>query len=356
VLLATTLALLALASNAAATPRSFYGIVPQGPLGAEDYARMGKGNVGTLRVPLLWGEVDQSSLPFDYDWSAFDEVVASAARNRIQVLPTVFGTPHHVAELDGCASACSIAAPRSQRALAAWHDFLRAAVLRYGPNGTLWTSDPTLPTRPIRVWQIWNEQNSPTYYGPKPDVGDYANLVAEAASAIRGADPGAEIVLGGMFGTPLGGADPAITAWDYIRQLYSHAGAREGFDGVALHPYAASLKKVRSQLALVLDEVRAAGDRNASLWITEIGWASGGEPHPFNKGKRGQAKRLRQAFRFFTRKRRELDLRNVDWFSWRDAGPRPGICKWCPRSGLFRQHSLTPKPAWTAFTRFTGGS
>ena len=93
------------------------------------------------------------------------------------------------------------------------------------------------------------------------------------------------------------------------------------------------------------------------MYVTEIGWASGGDPHPLNRGPAGQAKRLRQAFKLLGRRRRDLNLKLVTWYSWRDdTTVHGGICAWCPFSGLFEENGLDPKPAWHAFTRFTGGS
>src|SRR2546429_540736 len=34
---------------------------------------------------------------------------------------------------------------------------LRALVARYGPAGSFWSENPSVPRRPLRTWQIWNE-------------------------------------------------------------------------------------------------------------------------------------------------------------------------------------------------------
>ena len=39
--------------------------------------------------------------------------------------------------------------------------YLSALAKRYGPKGTFWSENPTVPKRPIREWQIWNEPNLP---------------------------------------------------------------------------------------------------------------------------------------------------------------------------------------------------
>jgi hypothetical protein len=155
-----------------------------------------------------------------------------------------------------------------------------------------------------------------------------------------------------MFGSPLGGLRPAIPAARFLARLYRLPGARRDFAGVAAHPYAATLSGVRTQIALLRRRMRAARDRMTGLWVTELGWASGGPPHPLNRGLAGQAARLRQAFGYLVRNRHRLQLENVTWYSWRDnPAVQAGLCSWCPDSGLMTADG-TAKPALDAFAEF----
>jgi len=350
--------LVAATSATAAVPRGFFGVVPQGPLVEQDYERMGQAKVGTLRFELFWAGSNPS--PGTYDWTVSDAVVGEAARNGVQTLPFVYSTPTWVAtSLDGhgCGdSTCPPFAPTAPAALDAWADFLAAAVHRYGPTGSFWTENPAVPRLPIRAWQLWNEQNSPSFYKPKPKVKKFLKLMQAGNTAVKGVDPGAEIVMGGMFGTPLGGRKPGISAWDFLEKLYRIKGAKKSFDGVAPHPYAAKFSKVLAQIELIRDEMKDGGDGNADLWITELGWASGGPPNPLNRGLAGQAERLTEAFKYFKKKRKKLNIRSVDWYSWRDnSAGDVGLCEWCPKSGLLDE-SFGAKPALGAFTKFTSGN
>ncbi|HEY8000771.1 MAG TPA: hypothetical protein VID76_02470 [Solirubrobacterales bacterium] len=358
--LLTIVALAALASSAtAAVPKSFFGVMPQGPLDAEDYTQMGDAKVGTLRFELYWAGIDPSSDPGDYDWSSADAVVGNAARNGVSTLPFITSTPPWVMAFDGhdCElGKCPPYPPKGTKALAAWRTFLADAVKRYGPNGEFWSLNPTLPELPIRDWQIWNEQNSPSFYKPKPDVKSYAKLLDAAHKAITGEDPEAKIILGGMFGTPLGGRKPALSAWDFLAKLYRQKGSKRDFEGVAPHPYASKLSKVLAQIDLIRDAMVQAGDADAELWITEIGWASGGPPNPLNRGLAGQADRLEEAFKYFLKKRRTLNIQNLTWYSWRDnSSTDVQLCEWCPKSGLLNENR-SAKASFDAFTEFTGGS
>jgi hypothetical protein len=109
-----------------------------------------------------------------------------------------------------------------------------------------------------------------------------------------------------------------------------------------------------AQVELLVREIQRAGD-DASLWITEVGWASGGPASSLNPGPEGQADRLANAYGYFLAQRKRLRIKTVDWYSWRD-GPDSGStgCPWCPESGLLDADG-TPKPAFAAFTTLTGG-
>jgi hypothetical protein len=340
-------------------PRSFFGVATQTPLEAADYERMGEGRVGTLRILLPWSAVQPTPADDEFDFSSLDPVVLEAAEQDIEVLPMLYGTPEWAAvELDGrtsCEVDCGSYAPRSDAALEAWGDFVGATVDRYGPGGALWAQHPDTAAEPIRTWQVWNEQNSATFYKPEPSISGYADLLAATEQAIHERDPEAELVLGGMFGTPPDAGERASTAWQYLRELYETEAAADLFDGVASHPYAASLDKVESQLRLLRDEIVRAGDSETGLWVTELGWSSGGPEHPLNRGPEGQAERLTEAFELLLANREEWNVEGVTWYSWRDSF-HPPQCDWCGGSGLFAENSLDPKPAWAAFTQFTGGS
>ena len=285
---------------------------------------------------------------------AIDAIVAEAAGRGIEVLPVLYGTPAWIAErLDRrrCAPGCDVYPPRSDAALRAWRRFVADAVRRYGRGGTFWEQHPALPKRPIVAWQVWNEQNSPDFFAPRISIGRYRRLLGVASSAVRGADQRADVVLGGM--AEIAGVHGARTGWSYLRALYRRPGVERDFDGVAPHPYAADVAGVRRQIRRTRRVVRRAGDPGASMWISEIGLASGDGGDPFEVGPAAQARHLRRSFAFVRARRGRLNAKAVVWFSWRDSATP--ICAWCATSGLF-DHYYAAKPAFRAFTRFTGGS
>ena len=337
-------------AGAQAVPRGFFGIVPQAGIGAEDLARMRDGGVETIRMPLSWKGA-QPSPRGGYNWAGFDATVATAAEERIEVLPIL-------AEAPGWATGSAKRMPvDSRRQRRAWSQFVRAAVERYGRRGEFWsehgpgTKEP-LPRVPIRAWQVWNEENF--FYFTKPvSPGRYARLLAVTRPAIRQADPRADVILGGLFANPKQGPPAAMDAVDFLDRLYRSRGVKANFDGVALHPYAADVGELRAAVEGIRATMARHGDRRSGLYVTEIGWGSAYNPRlvAFEVGLRGQARELRRAYAYLLSNRHRLRLRQVDWFTWKDL---PGACSFCDSSGLFRTGKrFKPKPAWHAFVQVT---
>jgi hypothetical protein len=203
-----------------------------------------------------------------------------------------------------------------------------------------------LPRRPIKYWQIWNEQNSRDFFKPKTRPRAYAKLLRTAARAIDRVDRSADVLTGGM--AELAGSRRAVTGSRYLARLYRIRGIEHAFDAVAVHPYGANVGGATAQVRRFRRIMVAAGDRRAALWITETGWSSAGGAHPLMAGRRGQAKRLKAALGYYRRERRRLHIGGVIWFSWRDSGV--ASCEWCARSGLLTRGGRG-KPAFRALRR-----
>jgi polysaccharide biosynthesis protein PslG len=298
---------------------------------------MGRGKVGTLRVNLAWGAV-QSDPGAPYDWGHYDDVVGNAAKNGIRVLATVYSSP-------AWAERTPEYPPLGSR-LPQFEAFARAAAQRYGSDGTFWRENPDLPKLPIVDWQLWNEPNSPLFWKPAPDASGYLQLLRGFASAVRGADAGAQIMLGGLFPTPRGG----IPMGTFISDLY-RGGGRGLFDAAAVHPYAATPRDAIASTEDLRKVMDGFGDSGARLWITEVGWASGGRPSGLTVGPARQADYLTQTFELGAADRERLGLDGVVWYSLNDTpGPLwPGHC------GLFTVDG-SAKPSWDALVELTGGA
>ena len=327
-------------TSAGAVPREFFGVSAVAP-SSDDFARMGAARVGTYRLLLHWPSVQQSRHA-PYDWSAPDHEIANAARHGIRPLVFVSSSPKF-------AGATPQTAPLgSGDARNEWKRFLAAAVSRYGPGGEFWQQNPTIPRRPVRVWQVWNEQNAGHFFAA-PSPRRYAKLLRLSSKAIRRADPRADVLLGGMFGYPNGNG--SIYMRDYLKRLYRVRGIRSKFDGVALHPYAATPDQLRYQVVRARRIMNRNRDKDTPIWITEIGWSTDGPSGwPLVTNKDGQAQRLRQTFKLLARKRHRWGIKRVVWFAWRDF--EQDVCRWCGGAGLVALNG-NPKPSLGAFKGFT---
>ena len=351
VVAAVSLVLLLLPSSAAAVGRSFFGIAASNHPDAAEFQTMGDARVGTFRFQLDWRRI-QSTEGGPYNWSSADPQVEHAARNGIELLPVLYGSP------DWAAGSYREPPLGSEADEQAWKDFLTAAVERYGPDGAFWSEHPDLPTRPARAWQVSNEQNSPTYWEPKPSPRKYAELLRASHGAISAADSGADIVLGGMFGTP--SRNKGIYSWKFLKRLYGIKKAKRYFDAVALHPYSPNLAGIKAQVKLIRKQMKAARDPKTPIWVTEIGWGSANtKGQPLSKSRKGQKKMLRKSFNLLLDRRGKWKIRRIVWFTWRDPGDGEGVtgvvCGWCGSAGLL-ENDLAPKPSFDAFRRFTGAS
>jgi len=338
--------------------RDFYGVVPQTPLESPDITRMQHDRVGMVRQVFFWPEIEPE--PGKYNWTTTDDAVRQASAAGIEVFPLLFGTPDWAVSGLRCELVCAPGTPAARQAFAR---FAAAAVARYGPGGSFWTESPppvdpcSVPPllcrrassapRPIEAWQVWNEQNSPKYYGPTVNVRQYASLVKQTAKAIRAEDPQAEVVLGGMWGPP--GTDAVVPTLRYLKRLYRVRGSRKSFDSIAIHPYAARLENVKGQIRAARELATRVRDRKVGIWVTELGWASGGPTsEPLVKSPREQAALLRKSYRFLIKKRKAWRIRSVHWYSLRDTRAGASHCSWCAHSGL-RTTAGAEKPAAAAF-------
>jgi polysaccharide biosynthesis protein PslG len=355
---AIALALLAVVLPAPATARAaehegrVFGIVIQTPTSDAEFAAMRKGGVGTYRWSIVWPSV-QRDINSGFDWSGPDHIVAELAGNGIEPLPVLYGSPCFVVECRGDEQVSPRPPIDTPEAQLGWARFVAEAVRRYGRDGTFWSQRPSLPYRPIEVWQVWNEQNVPPFYRPAPSVGGYAHLLSISSRAIRAADPDATVLLGGMPGEIH--QQGAIQGPRFLEGLYQ-IGAGGDFDAVAVHPYSQDLPGVRSQMAAVNQVLQEHGQRQTPVWVTELGWgvASGPKRGRFETLD-GQAEMLTRSFGFLASRRDSWNVERVLWYAWRDPRPNQPACSWCRTAGLL-DAAGNPRPAWAAFAELSGGT
>jgi hypothetical protein len=311
-LAALVAALLVLAAPGAAAartaPAGFFGVMVNGvldapsvSLGAES-AAMRRSGVESERFEIAWDLVEPR--PGQFEWAAIDRKVAAAARSRIDVLGLVVRTPGWAAATPGQ----PFSPPRDPATYAA---FLRTLIGRYGPRGSFWSANPSLPRRAVRHWQIWNEPNIPVnFVGVRSWPGTYARLLRAAYRAVHGADGGARVVMAGL----------ANFSWRDLSRAY-RAGVRGSFDVAAVHPFSGRPSNSVRITRLNRDVMNRNGDARKPIWLTELTWSSAkGKKRPLTQNwettEAGQAQRLRQAYTLYVRARRSLGLGRIFWYTW----------------------------------------
>ncbi len=274
------------------------------------------------------------------DFAATDAIVAAAARRRLSILPTVLYAPSWDARSNANPRG-GIPQPRSDGAYAA---YLTALIGRYGPRGSFWAQNPSIPRMPIREWQIWNEPDVTAFWNA-PFARTYVALLRAAHAAVKRADPGAKVVLGALTGY----------AWSGLRQIYRISGARRLFDVVSVDAYTKLPANVIRFLQFVRGVMNQHGDGAKPLLATELSWPSsvgqGQVNYDFDTTAAGQAHNLARLLPLLNRDRTALRLAGFDWYTWIGAESR-GASEF-DFSGLRRVRNgvVTAKPALAVFRR-----
>ncbi len=356
-----------LAPSPAAVPDGFVGMNLDGPMYpdtaagidlAQQFTAIEQAGVESVRVTFGWSRaqpyaswsqvpapgsgqfVNVGGIPTDFQ--QLDELVGLAAQHGITVLPTVIYAPQW--DITG-ASSQSIGRPATDRPYAA---FLTALVDRYGPRGSFWQGYSP-PAEPIRTWEIWNEPNIDYFWPAQPFARSYVALLLAASKAIKAADPGARVMLGGL----------PNYSWTDLASIYRVAGARAAFDVVGLHPYTATPAGVITITRYVRRVMDANHDAAKPIIIDEVGWpASKGLPGGGGGGLgttvAGQARNTAALLPLLARDRVALNVSAFDYYTWAGAKLPPSAAfSEFSFAGLFDyiDGALVQKPAFAAFAK-----
>ena len=218
-----------------------------------------------MHVTWVRADFDWSAIEGDrghFNWAYPDQIVKEASARGMKVLAILDYTPSWARP-----SGTTSHAPPDQAS--DYATFAEAAARRYTPLG-------------VRNWEIWNEPNTSEYWEPSPDANRYGELFRAAATAIRGVDPNATLLTGGLTrgaDTPDGRRVSQIA---YLQQLYSN-GTAQLADAIAVHPYSFPLLPMQAyqevggfnDLPALHDLMSRHGDGDKKIWITEFGAATG---------------------------------------------------------------------------------
>ena len=346
--------LLALAAPAAAAPREvprgFHGVMYDGksldsPPGVQErqFDLMARSGVESVRAVFDWGFIQPGPEP-EFDFTRTDRFVSLAASRGIKVLPVMLYSPPWARVFAGRFHS----PPRTS----AYTAYLRASIARYGSRGSFWRENPNVPRRPLRDWQVWNEPNIRDFWDVSPRnrrygwPQGYADLLRASHRAIKATDPKARTVVGGLVGL----------SWLELKRLY-RAGAGNSFDVMALHIYTQTEPRVFEAVRRVREVLVRAGDSRKRIFLTETAFPASRGRVPAIKDQRQEtprsmAKRLTGVFDLLARRRLEVGLDRVYWYTWASGYRHPTSN--FEYSGLQASPDglkFKPQPALRAFRR-----
>lgn len=236
------------------------------------------------------------------DFEGTDLVVAAAAERGISLTPVVLYSPRWDASTKG-----NRVQPAKDKP---YGEFLSALVKRYGPGGSFWTSNPSIPPDPIVRWEVWNEPELGYFWNTTPFARSYVALLRVAHHAIKAADPTANVLLAALTNH----------SWSDLASIYKVHGSRSLFDVVSVDPYTRSAHGVITILGLVRKVMNQYGDSRKSLIATEVGWpAAVGQSKKqfgFDTNSSGQASKLSQLMPLLVQNRQKLGLGGWYYYTW----------------------------------------
>ncbi len=313
---------------------------------------------GVVRITIDWSTVARRrpkapANPADpaYNWSSVDHVVSEAARNKVRVLATIYGTPRWAGP----------ARNRLPRRVVDLRLFSHAAAKRY--SGTYKTGTRALPA--IRHWLAWNEPNNPVFLKPQwkmvkqkwrpQSAFDYAKICSAVWVGVHSTRIRGEKVACGATGPRGNDAPrskrPSTSPLVFVTWL-RRAGLKR-FDAYAHHPYSGNRFErpttvPTSKKAVTLGNIRSLIARVDSLfgpkrlWITEYGYQTRPPDRAFGVRYSAQARYVHEAVKV-ARATKRVDM--LVWFLIRDERRLSG---W--QSGVVSATGRR-KPAYRAFQK-----
>ena len=228
-------------------PEDFFGISPdRSPLNREDFDLLDEFGAVWVRTTVRWSGVEKQEGVWDFEqWDAYVDKVKAAGKKLIIVLafdnPWLYKDNKEHRDL-------------SEREIPYFLKYVEKMVDRYRGR--------------VDAFEIWNEPNWFFWKGSKKHF--YA-LSAAAARRAKEVDPDAVILAGSTFRTDR----------RFLRGMFK-AGAFDNTDGISLHPYASDAMETLEEID-TLRKIMTEFNYDKPIWVTEVGYATGGIYFSSNK-------------------------------------------------------------------------
>lgn len=229
---------------------------------ARQFRALRRSGLRWVRLNIEWSYI-QESRDAPIDFSRFDALIGEIADAGLDMNAIFLFTPEWASTLRGSDRTPAKDPADTDR-------FVRAVVARYGPDGAFWKGRPAAGTRPVRLWEIWNEPNVGHYFAPMSGT-TYGHHAVVVGRAIRSVDPRARILFGGMAGH-LDERGDLQTADSFLRDaVEAQPSLPRLLDGVALHVYRRGKDAARIACAIrgVMIEI---GFGDGFIALNEFGW------------------------------------------------------------------------------------
>ncbi len=213
------------------------------------------------REELSWANIEPQSKG-SFAWATYDTRLGYDAANGLNVVGMLLTTPKW-ASSNPSAADWYWWEPRNRQD---YFDFVRAAVGRWQGQ--------------IHTWEIWNEPNNAATWNcvnPCNHAADYAALLQGAYATIKGVDPTARVLIGGLYVH-----DTANEGMAFLNSVVAASGSAINFDGLSIHTYMPDrvpeamrpdsvVQNFQYRLNVVNTWIGAHGGHPGEIWITEDG-------------------------------------------------------------------------------------
>jgi len=247
-----------------------------------------------IQPPFLRPTKDQ------WNWELYDRIVDVLNRNGISGFGLVCGFPKWVK-------------PYTEEAYRVYCETLQAIVRRYRGK--------------MHGWEIWNEPNIHFWTGPKEE---YFKLQDRAFGAVREVDPTVPVIGLSAASTP--------EMYDFAKKFFA-SGAR--YTEISVHTYRTGFNE-----GAFLDELKMLSDmgKGTRLWISEMGWTTGGNVMQ-TADEHAQAAYLARVYLAVAGSPHAAVM---NWYDFVDDGFNFNYSE--ENFGILRR-DLTPKPAYRAMAQ-----
>lgn len=194
-----------------------------------------------VRFGFRWSEIERRRGVFSF--LDHDKLVDIAVKHHMRIVGVIVRTPVWA---NGNREEQAPPVDRD-----AWRNAVRTIIQRY--------------QKTIRHWQIGNEPDIKKFWTGTHL--DYLAMLSDAFRAIKEVDPAIQVVSAGLDGY----------GERYLELLLKH-GLGDSCDIVAFHPYGATPEKTLARVQHFRDIMKRYHVVKP-LWITEIGWQTGGWPN-----------------------------------------------------------------------------